>query len=201
MNYGAQICKVVLDGELSDVDAIRDQLGISVSLFEGTLGKLVREGALKRDRDEITVANKSRATAYARQAETAPAAAVQQRTVPVPVVQAKVSTEAAPSPKARKQAPDFSGITIEVRKGVPIPPRRFGAAKPTTFPFEKLIEIGDSFEIAVPAGCTSREIAALITHHAHNWARNRQLTFRITTRISEDDKAVGAWRIAPKQKK
>lgn len=195
MNYSAEICSALQDeGGRMHVDALEDRVGISTKTCDALLGKLCGEGVLKRDRDYVVIKNDARAKMLAEQAS-APKA----REVPALAAAMSSPRLAAETPRARGPRIELPvPISIEVQRGVPIPPKRFGrGARPLpAWPFAKM-EVGDSFAVPVPNGMAPKDVAAALRRDADAYSRVIP-TLRVAVRIEEGMKSVRVWREAPK---
>lgn len=197
MNYSAEICSALADeGGRMHVDALEDRVGLSTKTCDALLGKLCGEGVLKRDRDYIVIKNDARARMLAEQAS--PKHADRE---PPPALAAAMSAPR-PAPAARKPRNPRVEIpvpaTLEIQRGVPIAPKRFGyGAKPLPpWPFAKM-EIGDSFAVPVPEGMAPKDVAAALRRDADAFTRILP-DLRVAVRIEEGMKTVRLWREPPK---
>lgn len=189
MNYSAEICAVVLrDGPLL-IGAIEDQIGLSEKTCGLLLGQLCGQGVLKRDRDYISVSNEQRAKLIAEQA----------KLIAVPVNN-NAAKMAAISPQLAAKQPRKIPLlnvpaTLEIIKGIPLPPPRLGhSARPILWPFGKM-EINDSFAVDVPEGETPQAVADALRRDATAFQRIQQ-DFRAAVRIEIGNKTVRLWRVA-----
>lgn len=192
MNYSAEICSALQDeGGRMQVDALEDRVGLSTKTCDALLGKLCGEGVLKRDRDYVVIKNEARAHMLAEQATPNHIA-----TDPP----ALATAMGAPrldhgAPKARNPRLEIPvPALLEVQRGVPIPPKRFGyGAKPLPpWPFAKM-GVGDSFAVPIPDGVSPKDVAAALRRDADAFTRVMPM-LRVAVRIEEGMKSVRVWR-------
>lgn len=187
MNYSAEICRIVVDGEHSDVDAIRDQLAMSTKTFDMLVSKLCGEGILRRKGDRLEIHNGARAELMAEQAikvAKADAARVMPRIVDTPL-------------KPKRQPPLVVAVVlIEIRSDIPLPPARIGrASRPPSWLFVHFgkMATGQSLSLPVPDDETPQRVAEFLRKEAIAYRRISP-KFRVAVRIEDGDKSVGLWR-------
>lgn len=185
MNYSAEICRIVVDGEHSDVDAIRDQVGMSTKTFDILVSKLCGEGVLRRKGDRLEVHNQARARLAAEQALKIAAAEPVRTTVPDR------------DTKPKRQPPlAIPAVPIEIRSNVPLPPPRIGRlGRPPSWLFIHFAKmaVGQSLSLPVPDDETPPRVAEFLRKEATAYRRIAP-NFRVAVRIEEGDKSVGLWR-------
>lgn len=191
MTTTADICRIVLEEHNPLIDEVYERVGVGERTGEALLKKLCGEGALKRDRDRLMVAG-SGIVARRLAADASPARAPADK--PPAANNLPVLSMAAPKP-VRRELPIPAAIAV--RKDVPLPPSSVGIrARPSPWPFDSLVDIGDSFAVDVAEGFTAKRYASAIKAAADAYAKKHP-GFRVAIRTALDGSWVGAWREAP----
>lgn len=223
INYKAEICKLVVDGEVVDVARIAARLRLHSEMAERLVGQLVRDGTLSRRGDELSVKNAARAKATALgvgvslsptsrvvpetsrptlDAWERPVRRLPEPKVAPPFIPTFVTREPVIAMEVGEQKP--VGVAqqlsrkVVIEHGIPIPDADRGRVTP--WPLAQM-EIGDSFAVAVPESARPQSIASTLRKAAGNYRMGGPRERRFVVRVEAGDKSVRIWRVEDDHKK
>lgn len=217
MNQQAEIVQCVMDRGSPTVDEIADLVGMDMITLKQQVGRAVAQGLVKRDGERVLVDDRARCNTLVQQATgdykaMAPPAGLRsgiQMTGVAAPGSPSYAPPTVPTPAAavglKRAVPLVLNSNVSIRKGVPLPQVRMGRmSPPCLWPFATM-DIGDSFVVEVPGGCSAKEVAEQLRKDVKNFDRLSPGRF-FAVRICEKEDpavlgelAVGVWREAEAQ--
>lgn len=192
------MCKVVVDELSIETEALAQRIGLPLPKTQQILRELTGEGVLRVNGHFVSLKDGARARSLALAADELPPR-VESRPAPAPAPQRLAIAAPATPPVKKQRAPakDMPGLpgAFAVEKNVPLPdPGR--RARPLVWPFEQMA-VGDSFNVDVPDGSTTKELFNRLRRDAETYHK-RTPQFSMAIRTALDGKSMRVWRVERK---